>query len=62
MLEEIKKVFSREYQADVKFLEFKRSMREYVKLKNESESLDAKMERLSALGYASDCHIKVGEF
>lgn len=62
MLQEIKRVFSKDYQEDVKFLEFKSAMRQYVKLKNESESIDIKMERLSTLGYTSDCCIKVGEF
>lgn len=57
MLQEIKKVFSKDYQEDVKFLEFKNSMRQYVKLRNESESIDDKVERLKALGYVSDCHI-----
>lgn len=37
-------------------------MRQYVKLKNESESIDEKVKRLKTLGYISDCHIKVGEF
>lgn len=62
MLQEIKKVFSKEYQEDVKFLEFKNSMRQYVKLRNESESIDNKIERLKTLGYISNCHIKVGDF
>ena len=62
MLQEIKKVFSKEYQEDVKFLEFKNSMRQYVKLRNESESIDDKIERLKTLGYISNCHIKVGDF
>lgn len=62
MLQEIKKVFSKEYQEDIKFLEFKNLMRQYVKLKNESESIDDKIERLKTLGYTSNCHIKVGEF
>lgn len=62
MLQEIKQVFSKDYQEDVKFLEFKKSMRQYVKLRNESESIDDKIKRLNDLGYISDCHIKVGEF
>lgn len=62
MLQEIKKVFSKEYQEDIKFLEFKNLMRQYVKLRNESESIDDKMGRLRTVGYVSDCHIKVGEF
>lgn len=62
MLQEIKKVFSKDYQEDIRFLEFKNLMRPYVKLKNESESIDEKVERLKTLGYISDCHIKVGEF
>lgn len=62
MLQEIRKVFTKEYQEDVKFLEFKNLMRQYVKLKNDSESIDEKMERLRTLGYVSDCHIEVGEF
>ncbi len=62
MLQEIKKVFSKEYQEDVKFLEFKNLMRQYVKLRNESESIDNKIERLKTLGYISNCHIKVGDF
>lgn len=62
MLQEIKKVFSKDYQEDIRFLEFKNSMRPYVKLKNESESIDEKVERLKTVGYISDCHIKVGEF
>lgn len=62
MLQEIKKVFSKEYQEDVKFLEFKNLMRQYVKLRNESESIDDKIGRLRTVGYVSDCHIKVGEF
>lgn len=62
MLQEIKKVFSKDYQEDIRFLEFKNLMRQYVKLKNESESIDEKVECLKTLGYISDCHIKVGEF
>lgn len=62
MLQEIRKVFSKDYQEDVKFLEFKNSMRQYVRLRNESESIDDKMGRLNTLGYISNCHIKVGEF
>lgn len=62
MLQEIKKVFSKDYQEDIKFLEFKNLMRQYVKLRNESESIDDKIERLKTLGYISNCHIKVGEF
>lgn len=62
MLQEIKKVFSKEFQEDVNFLEFKNLMRQYVKLRNESESIDDKMARLKTLGYISNCHIKVGEF
>ncbi len=62
MLREIKEVFGREYQKEVRFLEFKNSMRRYVKLKNESESIDDKVERLRTMGYFSDCHIKVGDF
>ena len=62
MLQEIKMVFSKEYQKDVKFLEFKNLMRQYVKLKNESESIDEKIGRLKTSGYISNCHIKVGEF
>ncbi len=62
MLQEIKEVFGKDYQEEVRFLEFKNSMRQYVKLKNESESIDDKMERLRATGYLSNCHIKVGDF
>ncbi len=62
MLQEIKRVFSKDYQEDIRYLEFKNLMRPYVKLKNESEKIDEKVERLKTLGYISDCHIKVGEF
>lgn len=62
MLQAIKSVFSKDYQENVKFLEFKNSMRQYVKLRNESESIDAKIERLKIMGYISNCHIKVCEF
>lgn len=62
MLQEIKSVFSKGYQENVRFLELKNSMRQYIKLRNESESIDAKIERLKTMGYISNCHIKVGEF
>lgn len=62
MLQEIKKVFTKEYQEDVQYLEFQYKMRQYVKLKNESESIDNKVARLQDNGYTSKCHIKVGEF
>ena len=62
MIQEIRNVFSKDYQDDVKYVEYKNSMRQYVKLKNESESIDRKIERLKAEGYVSDCHIEVGEF
>lgn len=61
MLQEIKNVFSKDYQENVKFLEFKNSMHQYVKLRNESESIDAKIEQLKTMGYVSNCHIKVGD-
>lgn len=62
MLQEIKEVFSKQYQEDVKQLEFERSMRQYVKLNNESESIDDKIDRLRAMDFVSDCHIEVGDF
>jgi hypothetical protein len=62
MLQEIKSVFSKDYQENVKFLEFKNSMCQYVKLRNGNESIDVKIERLKTMGYISNCHIKVGEF
>lgn len=62
MLQEIKRVFTKEYQNDVNYLEFKYQMRQYVKLMNESEKIDNKIERLREKGYISKCRIKVGEF
>lgn len=62
MLQEIKEVFTKQYQENVDFLEFKLKMREYVKLKNESESIDSKIDRLNQCGYVSACHIEVGGF
>lgn len=62
MLQEISRVFTKQYQDDVAFLEFKYKMRQYVKLKNESESIDNKIERLKNCGYTSKCHIEVGGF
>lgn len=62
MLQEIKEVFTKQYQENVDFLEFKLKMREYVKLKNESESIDIKIDRLNKCGYVSKCHIEVGGF
>lgn len=62
MLREIKKVFSADFKNDVRYVDFKNSMRQYVKLKNESESIDAKVERMKKEGYVSNCHIEVGEF
>lgn len=62
MLQAIKGVFTKEYRESVDFLEFKYQMRLKVKLENESESIDDKIERLKNCAYASDCHIEVGNF
>lgn len=62
MLKEVKNIFSKEYKENIAYLEFTYKMRPYVKLKNASESIDNKIERLENLGYNSDCQIKVGEF
>ena len=62
MLQEIKKVFSKEYREDVKFLEFKNAMRQFVKLRSKSEGIDDKIGHLKTLGYISNCHIEVGDF
>ena len=43
MLQEIKSVFSKDYQENVKFLEFKNSMCQYVKLRNGNESIDVNL-------------------
>ena len=62
MLQEIKGVFTKEYRESVDYLEFKYQMRLKVKLENESESIDDKMDRLKNCGYTSECHIEVGDF
>lgn len=62
MLQEIKNVFSKSYQEDIAYQEFKYQMRKFVKLKNASEGIDAKIDRLRGSGYVSNCRIKVGDF
>lgn len=60
MIQEIKEVFTKQYKADVKQMERKRSIRQQIKLRNRSERIDDKFKRLMELGYVSDCHFEVG--
>ena len=62
MLQSIKKVFTKEYQEEVAYLDLKYSMRDFIKLKNRSESIIAKVQRLKECGYVSNCSIEVGDF
>ena len=62
MSQSIKKVFSKEYQKEVEYLDLKYSMRDFIKLKNKSESIVAKVDRLKKCGYVSNCSIEVGDF
>lgn len=62
MLNRIKDVFSSKYREDTEYLEQKRVERPYIKLKNKSESIDDKMERLIRLNYESECSILIGDF
>lgn len=58
----IAEVFMEDYREGTEYLELKNKMKPIIKLKNASESMDDKIERLKARGYISACSIEVGEF
>lgn len=46
MLKELKKIFTEEYQKEMEFIEFKRKMAPRIRVVNEGESVDIKIQRL----------------
>lgn len=60
MFRNIAEVFTEEYKEGTEYLELKNKMKPLIKLKNASESMDDKVERLKARGYISDCKDRSG--
>lgn len=60
MFRQIVEVFTSEYKAETKYLNYRDSMGSVIKLKNASEDVNLKMLRLS--DYNSQCTFEVGEF
>lgn len=61
MFKQIKSVFTEEYREETAYREFMHTMLSVFKLKNKSESVEKKVERLKGEGYVSDFRIKVGK-
>lgn len=62
MFRKILYVFTKEYRYETKYREFLYRMRECVKLKTDSESVDEMVRRLSDQGFVSNCRIFVGHY
>lgn len=59
MIKQVMNVFTNEYREETKYFELKEKMAEKIKLKNQSEKIEDKMQRLK--NYESKCSIKVGD-
>ena len=62
MTNKIKEVFSLKYKKDTEYLQQKREKRPYIKLKCNSESIEANMNRLIQINYESECSVYIGDF
>lgn len=62
MLKEILEVFTKEYRQEGEYMEYARKMIPCMKLKDNSEDVDDKIQRLMDEKFVSNCNIKIGEF
>lgn len=61
MLSKVREVFTKEYREETQYREFMSEMLPKFRLKNTSESIDQKVDRLIEINYESTCSMKVGK-
>lgn len=61
MLSKVREVFTKEYREETQYREFMSEMLPEFRLKNTSESIDQKVDRLIEINYESTCSMKVGK-
>lgn len=61
MLSKVREVFTKEYREETQYREFMGGMLPEFRLKNTSESIDQKVDRLIEKNYESTCSMKVGK-
>lgn len=61
MLSKVREVFTKEYREETQYREFMSGMLPKFRLKNTSESIDQKVDRLIEKNYESTCSMKVGK-
>lgn len=62
MLEKIKEVFTSKYAEDVRNRQFMETHVDLIKLKNKSESIDQKIERLKVKDVTPSFYVKIGSY
>lgn len=62
MIRKILEVFTKEYREYTKYIYFIQSMKDNIKLKCDSESIDDKINRLKNMNFQSNFHITIGNF
>lgn len=62
MLSKVCEVFTKEYRKETAYQEFTAKMIQYVKLNNNSESVEDKVERLKGKKYVSNFWMNIGEY
>lgn len=62
MLSKVCEVFTKEYRKETAYQEFTAKMIQYFKLKNNSESVEDKVERLKGKKYVSNFWMNIGEY
>lgn len=62
MLDKIGYLFTQEYKNNVEYYDFLEKQSDKIKLKNRSESIDSKIERLINKGIKPSFRIKIGRY
>lgn len=62
MLSKVCEVFTKEYREETEYLELTYKMLHCFRLKNKSESVEAKIKRLSDKEFVSNFKLSVGEY
>ena len=62
MIGKVREVFTEDYRKETEYREFTTEIRPRIRLKNKSESVEDKVQRLQRENLVSDFKIKVGKY